>query len=142
MTAAHDQAETHRYTVRFPAHPARTDDPHYKDFDHLHRAWKADPDKWQCAIGKERGDFSECTLDEPLELHHAHIEFALQAGVDLKWLEAVYPGVSDPDAVGAWVESAENLVVLCVAHHREHIGVHKLSASDYEAARFVRGLIV
>lgn len=139
--AAHDQHETHHYTVHFPPHPARTDDPHYKDFDHLHREWKKDPEKWQCAIGRHRGDFSECDLAKPLELHHAHVEFSLQNGVDLAWLEADYPGISDPDAVGAWVESPENLMVLCVAHHRGPGGVHVASASDFEAEKYVKGLI-
>lgn len=141
MTDAHEQAETHRYTVHFPPHPARTEDPHYVDFEHLHREWKKDPEKWQCAIGKLRGDFSECDLTKPLELHHSHVEFSLQNGVDLAWLEAAYPGISDPSQVGAWVESPANLEVLCVAHHRGHGGVHVASAADFEAEKFVRGLI-
>lgn len=139
--AAHVQAETHHYVVRYPEHPAREADPHYVDFEHLRRAWKADPERWQCAVGKHRGDFSECDLSRPLELHHAHVEFALQQGVDLAWLEVDYPGISDPGAVGAWVESAANLLVLCVFHHRGHGGVHVASASDFEAEKYVRGLI-
>lgn len=139
--AAHDQNETHHYTVVFPEHPARTSDPFYKDFNAIKRAWKKDPDKWQCAVGKHRNDFSECSLDKPLELHHAHIEFSLQNGVDLKWLEVDYPGVSDPTKVGEWVESADNLMVLCVNHHRGHPGVHSASASDFEAEKYVKGLI-
>lgn len=139
--AEHVQPETHRYTVHFPEHPARVDDPHYRDFDHLHREWKKDPVKWQCAIGKHRGDFSECDLTRPLELHHAHVEFSLQNGVDLAWLESDYPGISDSSEVGAWVESPENLMVLCVAHHRGPGGVHVASASDFEAEKYVRGLI-
>ena len=139
--AAHAQQVTNRYVVAYPAHPARENDPHYRDFHHIHDVWKADPEKWQCAIGKARNDFSECDLSKPLELHHAHIEFSLQNGVDLKWLAAAYPGVDDPDEVGAWVESAENLVVYCVRHHRGHGGVHHASASDFEAEKFVRGLI-
>ena len=139
--AAHEQRTTHHYTVHFPEHPARTDDPHYRDFDHLHREWKKDPERWQCAIGKHRGDFSECDLTKPLELHHAHVEFSLQNGVDLAWLEADYPGISNPDEVGAWVESSENLTVLCVRHHRGPGGVHVASASDFEAEKYVRGLI-
>lgn len=138
---AHDQAITHHYVIAYPEHSARTSDPHYRDFDAIHRAWKADPAKWQCAIGAHRQDFSECDLTQPLELHHAHIEFSLQNGVDLKWLEVDYPGVSDPDSVGAWVESAANLEVLCVRHHRALDGVHTLAASDFEAQRYVRGLI-
>jgi hypothetical protein len=137
-TAAHIQAETHRYTVRYPAHPARANDPHYKDFEAYRRRTK---DTAQCAIGAHRSDFTECSLDKPLELHHAHVEFSLQNGVDLTWLEKDYPGISDPTAVGAWVESADNLLWLCEIHHRGHGGVHVASASDFEAEKYVRGLI-
>jgi hypothetical protein len=80
-------------------------------------------------------------MEHPLELHHSHIEFALLNSVELKWLEAVYPGVSDPESVGAWVESAANLMWLCLFHHRGIGGVHRLDASNYEAEKFVRGLV-
>ena len=139
--AAHLQKSTHTYVVRYPAHPARTSDPHYRDFHHIQTAWKKDPEKWRCSFGAHRNDFSECDLTKPLEIHHAHVEFALQNGVDLKWLEADYPGISDPDSVGAWVESAANLIVLCVFHHRGHGGVHVATVADYEAAKYVRNLI-
>lgn len=135
-TPAHDQNVTHRYTVHYPEHEPRQSDPHYRDFDHYRRHTQASA---KCAIGQHRNDYSEC--DAPLELHHAHIEFALQNGIDLKWLEADYPGISDPESVGAWVESAANLEWLCRFHHRGHGGVHVASAADFEAERYVRGLI-
>lgn len=141
MVEAHDQVETRHYTMHFPDHEAREDDPHYVDFEAVRRAWKADPEKWQCAVGKQRGDFSECSLTQPLELHHSHVEFALQNDVDLAWLEHDYPGVSNSKEVGAWVESAENLEVLCAFHHRGHGGVHIVAASDFEAERYIKGLI-
>lgn len=112
--AAHTQAVAHHYSMHYPEHPARTDDPHYVDFEHIRTEWKKDPQKWRCAIGAHRGDFSECDSEHPLELHHAHVEFALQNGIDLAWLEKDYPGISDPANLGAWVESGANLVVLCV----------------------------
>jgi hypothetical protein len=138
VTDAHDGKVTHSYTIHYPAHPARTEDPHYKDFNEYHRRTHGTA---KCAIGEHRNDFSECTLDKPLELHHAHIEFSLQQGVDLKWLETDYPGVSNPNEVGAWIESPSNLLWLCLFHHRGHGGVHVASASDYEAEKYVRGLI-
>lgn len=138
MPDAHDQKVTHSYTVRYPAHPPREGDPHYVDFEAFHRRTRATA---TCAVGEHRNDFSECSLDKPLELHHAHIEFSLQNGVDLAWLEKDYPGVSDPGEVGAWVESAANLVWLCEFHHRGHGGVHVASASDFEAEKYVKGLI-
>lgn len=139
---AHVQKVSHNYAIRYPEHSAREDDPHYVDFNHLHREWKKDPDKWQCHIGQRRGDFSECSLDKPLELHHAHIEFALLNAVELSWLEKDYPGISDYDKLGAWVESAENLLVLCQFHHRGHGGIHVASSSDYEGLKYIRGFII
>ena len=139
LTPAHDGAQTHHYTVHFPAHFPRESDPHYKDFHAYHRAHHAEA---QCEIGKHRGDFSECDLEHPMELHHAHIEFSLQNGVDLKWLEVDYPGVSDPESVGAWVETGANFVWYCQRHHRGHGGVHVATAADFEAEKYVRGLIL
>lgn len=137
-TPAHDQSATHHYTMHYPAHPPRTDDPHYKDFEEYRRRTHAIA---KCAIGEHRNDFSECSADKPLELHHAHVEFSLQNGVDLAWLEKDYPGISDPNEVGAWVESGDNLMWLCEFHHRGHGGVHVASAADFEAEKYVRGLI-
>ena len=136
MTNEHDQKITNSYIVHFPAHPERTDDPHYKDFNAYRERTKTTA---VCAIGGARADFTEC--NGGLELHHAHIEFSLQNGVDLKWLEHDYPGISNPDEVGAWVESADNLEWLCEKHHRGVGGIHHASASDFEAEKYVRNLI-
>lgn len=135
---SHEQQVTHRYTVHYPEHAPREGDPHYRDFEAFRRRTKASA---QCAVGAHRDDFSECDLTHPLELHHSHVEFSLQNGVDLAWLETDYPGISDPDQVGAWVESADNLTWYCRAHHRGPGGVHTASAADFEAEKYVRGLI-
>lgn len=135
-TPAHNQKVTHSYVVRYPEHPERTSDPHYRDFSHYRRKTHATA---KCAAGEHRNDFSEC--GGQLELHHSRVEFALQNGIDLAWLEVDYPGISDPDSVGAWVESAANLTWLCLKHHRGDLGVHVLTSSDYEAAHYVKGLI-
>jgi hypothetical protein len=134
---AHLQHAVNSYTVAYPAHEPRESDPHYRDFEAYRRRTKATA---KCEFGTGLGgDYSLCSGG--LELHHAHIEFALQNGVDLVLLEVRYPGVSDPDQVGAWTESADNLVWLCEKHHRSHGGVHHASASDWEAEHFVRNLI-
>ena len=138
VTPSHSQTVTHSYIVAYPPHFPRTKDPHYKDFNAFHRAHSKTA---KCAIGEHRNDFSECDLTHPMELHHAHIEFSLQNGVDLAWLEIDYPGVSDPDTVGAWVETGANFIWYCQSHHRSYGGVHAASASDFEAERYVRSLI-
>lgn len=133
---AHSQQISNHYEMLYPEHPARQHDPHYRDFEAYRRRTRPTA---KCQFGIDRDDFSECAGG--LELHHSHIEFALQNGVDLKLLEGKYPGVSDPDQIGAWVESADNLVWYCAFHHRGHGGVHKAAVSDYEASHFVRHLI-
>ena len=133
---AHDQAVTNNYIVHYPPHEARESDPHYRDFNAYRDSTKADA---KCSIGEHRSDFSDCAGG--LELHHAHIEFSLQNGVDLKWLEVDYPGISNADEVGKWVESADNLLWICEKHHRGVGGIHHASASDFEAEKYVRNLI-
>ena len=136
MVAAHDQKISNAYVIHYPAHGPRRTDPHYLDFETYRRRTR---DNAKCAIAVEIGDASECA--GKLELHHSHIEFALTNAVNLAHLEHAYPGVSNPDQVGAWVESAENLQWLCVKHHRGDGGVHHAAAADFEASKFVRGLI-
>lgn len=138
IVPAHQQAVTNRYVISYPAHEPREDDPHYRDF-HAYRERTKATAKCQFALDRG-GDLSEC--HGGLELHHAHIEFAMINEVDLALLEARYPGVSNPDEVGAWVNgSADNLVWLCSKHHRGHGGVHHASAADWEAQHFIRNLI-
>jgi hypothetical protein len=133
---AHDQVITNSYIVHYPPHEPREGDKNYKDFEAYRKATAGTA---KCAIGQHRGDFTDCAGG--LELHHAHIEFSLQNGVDLVWLEKDYPGVSNPDEVGKWVESADNLMWLCEKHHRGVGGIHHASASDFEAEKYVRNLI-
>ena len=134
---AHNQTTTNNYVVHYPSHEPREKDPHYRDFDAYRKATQATA---VCAVGGHRQDFSEC--DGGLELHHSHIEFSLQNGVDLKWLEIDYPGVSDPDSVGAWVETGANLMWLCMKHHRAAgAGIHHAAYADYEASKYVRTLL-
>lgn len=137
VVAAHSQAETKHYTVAFPAHPARENDPHYRDFKHYR---ETHVDSAVCEFALRRGgDTGECAGG--LELHHSHVEFSMQQGVDLAYLEKDFPGISNPDEIGAWVESEENFMFLCEKHHRGHGGIHNASASDYEASHYVHNLI-
>lgn len=135
MTDSHSQKVSHSYTMHYPAHPARKDDPHYKDFNHYR---KTHIKTAKCAYA-DSADGDHCT--DQLELHHRIIEFSLQNGVDLAVLEKDFPGISDPTTVGAWVESDQNFEWLCSYHHRGHGGVHVAAAADFEAEKYVKGLI-
>ena len=137
MVDAHSQLVKKTYTIAYPPHPERKEDKHYKDFNHYR---KTHVDTAVCHFAERRGgDTAEC--GGGLELHHAHVEFSMQNGVDLKFLEKDYPGISNPDEIGAWVESGDNFVFLCEKHHRGHGGIHNASASDYEASHYVHNLI-
>lgn len=149
--AAHTAPQAHHYVMHFPAHPARTSDPHYADFNAYHKAHRATA---RCYIGDRIG-YSDCMdaqmrpaappasggQQPGLELHHAHVEFSLQNGVSLTALEKDYPGISDPHRVGEWIETAPNLRWLCAWHHRGAAGAHTASHSDWEASQYVLGLI-
>lgn len=139
--AAHDQKITHNYSITYPEHGPREKDPAYADF-HKFKQNRRDAGTYYCDFAHEfrDGDTSECTLDKPLEAHHKHIEWAMLNEVDLKLLEEQYPGVSSME-VGAWVESAENLELLCVWHHRSHAGKHTAAFADFEAQKDIRKLI-
>lgn len=133
--AAHPQKTTHSYLMHYPAHPAREEDPHYVDFEHYRKTHIKDA---RCAYA-DSADKDHCTTQ--LELHHKIVEFSLQNGVDFAVLERDFPGISNPNEVGAWVESDQNFEFLCSFHHRGHGGVHTASASDFVAEKYVKGLI-
>jgi len=139
---AHEQKVTRSYVVTYPEHGPRAGDVHYKDFRAFKDNRKA-AGTYHCdwAIEHRAGDFSECDLIAPLEAHHSHIEWALLNEVDITLLDVQYPGLSNADEVGAWVESAQNLELLCVNHHRRHMGKHVAAYADFEGLSFVRNLL-
>jgi hypothetical protein len=140
VIAAHVQPITHHYTEHYPEHEGRVDDPWHADFEEFKRRRVANDTSYCDFAHTYRSDSSECDLSTPLEAHHSIIEFALQNGVDIKLLEQFYPGVSTM-GIGKWIDSDQNLTLLCAWHHRGHGGVHIASASDWEAYQFVKGLI-
>lgn len=138
---AHDQEWTHRYVIHYPAHEPRDEDPHYKDFE----AWKQkrrDTSTYYCDFAHDYrdGDTSECDLKNPLEGHHSKIEFALMNGIDFTLLNRDFPGI-DAQTVGAWIDSDQNLMLLCTNHHRGPMGVHNAAYADFTAEFYVRNLI-
>ena len=134
----HVEQVSHKYQVAYPEHGPRTSDPHYIDFEHHRNKTK---DSATCYVADRLGHSADCAGG--LELHHAHIEWSLVNGVSWEALEVDYPGISNPDEVGAWVESDENLRWLCERHHRGLSGgAHVLAHADWEAESYVPGMTV
>ena len=63
------------------------------------------------------------------------------AGVDHDMHEVDYPGISNAEEVGKWIESEANFRFLCAYHHRGAAGAHTSAHADWEASQYVFGLI-
>jgi hypothetical protein len=134
-TPAHDQAVSHKYTVHYPAHGPREGDPHYHLFHAYHEKYGP---RARCYVGQRIG-FDECAGG--LELHHAHLEFAVQNAAVWEAVAKDYPQVHDQESLDRWVESEQNFRWLCVFHHRGHAGAHVASHADWEAEQYSPGLV-
>ncbi|WP_034090443.1 hypothetical protein [Streptacidiphilus albus] len=138
---AHDQALTHRYTVRFPEHAPREGDPHYAAFSAYRRHFLPGA---LCYVGQRAGA-SQCTDDRPLELHHATLEFAVVNAVSAEALHRDFPEISEhatAEEIAAWAESSPGQFRwLCQFHHRGHGGAHTASHADWTAQLYVPELI-
>ncbi|WP_030237930.1 hypothetical protein [Streptomyces sp. NRRL S-350] len=137
--AAHDQPATHRYTMHFPAHEPREDDPHYAAFNAYrkhHRQGAA------CYVG-ERAGHDQCAGN--LELHHAVLEFAVANAADAEALHKDFPEISEhatAEEITDWAESSPGQFRwLCAFHHRGAGGAHTASHADWTAQLYVPGLI-
>jgi len=131
LVAAHTQMQTLHLAVHIEEHAPREADPHYRLFEQAKARLKRQG-LWACVVG------DELCAGGP-ELHHSVVEFSQITA-------------ADPDKVGRmlglhfaddadfqrWVESAANLEVLCVNHHRSHYGVHLLPEPLWLAVRTKR----
>ena len=129
-TPGHDQIVRRApYLVRFPPHEPRESDPHYRLFQEFHRRTRADAECW---VGKHSPE-KKAECHGQLELHHTHLEFALQNAHDLTAIMADWPDVDREEEVDAWIESQDNLRWLCERHHRGDLGAHALDHAAWEA---------
>lgn len=138
---AHDQKVSHSYVIHYPPHAPRANDPYKWDFDQWKRM-RRESGTYYCDFARDHrgGDESECDLTKPLEAHHSKIEFAMFNEVDFTLLEKDYPGISTQE-IGKWIDGPNNLILLCVNHHRGPMGVHVASYSDYGSTFYIRSLI-
>ena len=117
----------------YPDHEPREDSPYKKFFDATRRKMKKEG-KLKCYI---------CGVDDAdegvtVELHHYIVEESLINGVDLKKFIAAYPDseVTDMDTFQQWVESEQNMLPLCVYHHRQAGGIHNLIYSSWISQKY------
>lgn len=139
VVKAHAHLTHNGYTIHYPDHLPREDDPMYKAF-HLYREHHIEGAV--CYVG-DRVGFDECS-DGPLELHHA-IEFATLNAIDPKALHKDFPEVPEnatKEQIAQWAESTNaNFRFLCEKHHRGNGGIHHASYADFESALYVPNLL-
>lgn len=124
-----------------PPHPPREDTPIYR---RTHRRLVYELDT-PCAICGVR----QSTLDNPrenpykaeaIETHHYPIERSLLNACDPRKVHHIFPQVKDYESLEEFVDSEENMMVLCDVHHRHpHYGIHHVLAQDFFVQPFLYG---
>lgn len=128
-----------------PPHDRRTESPEYEKAHHFLVYTKNAP----CAVcgvtrrtlGNPKRNLFQATA---METHHTYIEYSLRNACDWRKVHARFPSVYSRDSLERWIDSPENLTVLCSTHHRSlQYGIHHLSVPDWNVLPFLRrGYIV
>jgi len=122
-----------------PPHPAREDTPIY-EATHKRMVYDLDTPCYVCGV-------THTTLSDPtknpfgakaMETHHFPVERSLIDACDPIRLGIDFPAVTDATTAQNWVDSEDNMLVLCDKHHRDpEIGIHHLSAQDFFVQRYL-----
>lgn len=122
-----------------PPHPPREETPEYVRAHHHLTKVLDEP----CAMCGVRNS----TLHDPkqnpfgataLETHHYPIERSLLDACDPTKVGVVFPQVKDQATLEAFVDSEQNLMVLCDVHHRHPLhGIHHLTPQDFFVQPFL-----
>ncbi|GCE30502.1 hypothetical protein KDA_59860 [Dictyobacter alpinus] len=116
-----------------PPHPPRESTPIYIR-THNRLVNKLDTPCAICGVRKS-------TLKDPgenpfhakdIETHHYPIERSLLNACDPKKLRVTFPQIKDHQTLEEFIDSEDNIMVLCDIHHRHpHYGIHHLLAQDF-----------
>ncbi|HEX7735870.1 MAG TPA: hypothetical protein VF458_13465 [Ktedonobacteraceae bacterium] len=122
-----------------PPHPPREETPEYTKAHH-HLIYDLDEPCAMCGV-------RHSTLKDPaqnpfgataLETHHYPIERSLVAACDPAKVGLVFPQVKDLESLNGFVDSENNLMVLCDIHHRHPLyGIHHLTPQDFFVQPFL-----
>jgi hypothetical protein len=122
-----------------PPHPPREDTPLYARTHHRLVVTLDTP----CAICGVRHSTLSNPKENPfrakaVETHHYPIERSLLNACDPRKVRVIFPQVKDRESLEAFIDSEENLMVLCDIHHRHpHYGIHHILAQDFFVQPFL-----
>jgi hypothetical protein len=112
-----------------PPHPPRVETPEYKRA-HTFLINRRNRPCHSCGVTKR-------TLKNPaknplgatqMESHHFPVARSLLEACDWRKVHKDFPSVNSQESVERWVDSPENLLVLCDVHHRSvEAGIHHLA---------------
>lgn len=114
--------------VAYPPHDRRQASATYRR-THRHLIYELDAPCWVCGVRRSQGG--------QLETHHFHFEWAAQNGLELAKVTADWPAITDRRALAEWIDSEQNMLVLCAVHHRcSFRGVHMISYPAWLLQRY------
>lgn len=140
--AAHAVNRRLMETIAYPEHDPRTQSEEYKRVHH-HLVVELDEPCWVCGV-------RQSTLNDEaqnphgarqMETHHFDLEWALANAADPAKVLAAFPdmGAADEPHLRAWLDSRDNMLVLCDVHHRHpHYGIHEISHPAWIAQKWLR----
>lgn len=145
LSHVHETREAVAAVEFTPPHPPRTETPEYARAHKFLVYTKNAPCK-VCGVTRRTLRYPKANPfgATALETHHVHVERSLAYACDWRKVHLDFPSVYDQESFLHWVDSPENLVVLCNVHHRsvEH-GIHHLLPADFNVQRYLRdGYIV
>jgi len=125
IVQAHQQETTLIEKIYYPTHPQRGAES--AEFEQNKKEMIASGDAcWIC------GGTAEST-GAPLEGHHYNFEWALANSIDINKLKKNFPDAVD---VPTFLDSKENLLILCAKHHRSNLyGIHMVTMPAWIAPR-------
>ena len=122
-----------------PPHPPRVETPEYRKA-HSFLINRKNAPCHICGVTKR-------TLKNPaknpmgatqMETHHWPVERSLTDACDWRKIHRDYPSVYDQASFERWVDSPENLLVLCDIHHRSpEAGIHHLLTQDWMVLKYL-----
>lgn len=138
----HEVKESLHGNVLFPGHPTRRSTPEYEKTHHELCIVKNTP----CYIcGVRHSDIDkpgEKTATNPLgarfmESHHFWVQDSLASACDWRKVQQYFPQVTSAETLEAFVDSADNMIIVCDLHHVGYGGVHNTSWNYFVIQRFL-----
>lgn len=128
--------------VFYPPHEKRKASSLYRK-THKHLIIELDEPCWICGI--RHSDWLKIKERDPeiapklqLETHHDELEWAAANGVDLTKITADFKEImGDPVKLRHWLDSENNMLVLCAQHHRgSRTGIHTITYPAWKLQRW------